>query len=395
MQDHRIPGTVWQRRDKDGNLTDRWTGQLPDSRGRGSKTFDSEAEANQWLLLEDSRYNLGIIVGTGVTAVGTTLTDLIGQWLGDHAMEDTTRTGYRILIDRFIVGSDIGGMPMSDLRPLHVTMLVKSTPMNWTRKQFAKILRTFFKWAAANDFTGKDLYVQSDVDQVLKKLRPVLQEKRRPETDAVWEPKEFRRLLEHESDPVYRDVWCFYACTGGRRGEGVGLRRSALFLDEGWCWVQDNVTPVGDELFHQKRPKNGARRKAFLAPTMVELLGLRLADQDAYRQRSATWVKDDYVFDRRQGRSRKRLLTPGTHLLPQTVTQRFNRLTKQCGLPLIGGPHGLRRTYATIIDDAGYTKRERQAAMGHTPDYVDNYVKVLEAKLREIANVVTRTLFDL
>lgn len=395
MKDRQIPGTVWQRSDKAGNPTDRWTAQVPPSRGRGSQTFDTEAQAWNWLIQQDALHIVGAVVGTNVVPAVSTLADVVNQWLKDHAMEETTREGYRIIVDRFIPRSAIGRMPITDVLPLHITKLLESAPENWTRSQFAKILRTFCDWAEANDFTGKNLYRRSNAANLLKRLTPILQENRRPETDTVWEPKEFRRFLEHERDPVYRDLWCVYACTGARRGEGIGLRRSVLFLDQGWCWLADNVTPVGVELFHKKRPKNGKRRKAFLAPTMVDILGLRVADQDAYQQRCATWIDDDYVFDRRQGRSRKRPLVPGTHLLPQTVTQRFNRLSDQCGLPRLRGPHGLRSTVATIIDDAGYKKRERQEYLGHTPDYVDNYVKVPESVLREIANTVTDVLFDL
>ena len=84
------------------------------------------------------------------------------------------------------------------------------------------------------------------------------------------------------------------------------------------------------------------------------------------------------------------------------VTQRFNRHAKECGLDNLGGPHGLRRTLATLMASKAFVKGlelSESAAkslridhLGHSPDVADGYVKTKESMMHAAARQI-RKLF--
>lgn len=350
--------------------------------GRRSKMHDTEVDAWLWLQAEVAKRTLGISDSAADRiSVGT----LIDRWLTIHTLKETSRIDYRIRIDKHIKGHALGSIPIGDVRGMDIDEALSATPMNWTRIHVAKILGPFFNWAENNRFTVGNPYRQSQATRMCQLVYRTVE--RRESSDTVWTPEQFVMFVEHESDPVYRDFWMFVAATGARRGESIGARWSNVHIVEGWCWLADNITTAGNEIIHSDTPKNWKRRKAYFGPVIGKMLLARRDEQDAYRlscprSRGTTWASD-WVFDRRRGKGPR--FFPGVHLAPATVTQRFNRQTAELGLPHLAGPHGLRRTFATIAETEGFRPAVLTAAMGHTPNIHGLYPKAAETDMHALA----------
>jgi len=384
MHDRHLNASIYQK------PNGKWVAQLPPSLGKRTKTVTTEPEAKQWVREQYAKLWLGHDGDTPDRNVR--LGELIMKWLESKVLAGSTREDYRIRLNKYVVDHPLGHSPIGELRPHHVDILVKGTPENWTRIHLAKILSKFFDWCDANDYTSKNLYARSSETPRLVKnaYRIVRNENRQESTDTVWEPKDFVRFLEHEPDPVYRALWMFIAVTGVRRGEAIGLLWTNVDLDGGWAWIADNVTTGGSEIFHGKRPKNQVRRKVYFDQFTAAILRNLKIDQDVFRQTHESWV-GDFVFDRRRGWGKA--YEPGIHLAPATVTQRFVRHAGECGLPNIGGPHGLRRTLATLMENNDFSKSLRIDFLGHTPDVADGYVKTKESMMHAAARRISELFF--
>jgi integrase len=353
---------------------------------RRSKTHDTEAEAWDWLGQEDAKRILGIV--SDVEASRDTVSQLIDRWLAGHAtLAETTRIDYKVRIDKHIKGHPLGSIRAMDVRGMHVTECLKATPENWTRIHVGKILSTFFTWTDDNHLTWGNPYRQSQGRNMLKAVGRITDP--RDGTSNTWTPEQFVTFVAHDGDPVYRDFWVFLAATGARRGEGIGLRWANVNAVEGWCWLADNVTTAGREVIRSVMPKNGTRRKAYFGPVIGKMLLARHDEQSAYlAARGCT--PTEWVFDRRRGKGPR--FFPGVHLAPMTVTERFNRHTAELGLPSLSGPHGLRRTFATLIEIEGFRPSVVTAAMGHRPDMTGRYTKATDEDMRDVAERLTDLL---
>lgn len=357
----------------------RFVAQLPRTLGRRAKLFDTEDAAWEWLTIEQAKKTLGLLDATEVQRL--TVSELVDVWLASHqSLKPTTRIDYTIRIDKHIKAHPIGKLPVDMIRGMHVDKCLSDCPPNWTRIHVAKILSAFFDWAEANQFVVGNPYRQSQAKRMCQIVYRA--HERKDSTDNVWTPEQLVTFIEHESCPVFRCYWIFVAATGARRGEAIGLTWDNTFPEAGWAWLADNITTAGNEIIEDETPKTHKRRKAYFGPVVGQLLVAHKAEQDAYKAQFPEW-RGNWVFDRRRGKGKR--FYPGVYLAPATVTQRFNRQAADLGLPPLAGPHGLRRTFATIAEREEFRPSVRTAAMGHTPDITGRYTKASEADMQALA----------
>lgn len=340
-------GSISTRQGATGNT--KYLAQLPPSMGRKSKTFDTLEQAQAWLGTQtQADKDLGSM----------SLSEALEAWLSTAAIKATVRKAYGNLGTRH-VNPSIGSSKLTDVSPADIDRVMAATPANSTRGKVGKVLGGLFRWALAHGHVETDPYSRSQAQRLVKLAG--LQVQPRPSADNTWSIEELRYFLEAEADDTYRLLWLFFAITGARRGEAVGLTWEQTNLDQSYVWLQENVTAVSGQIIIEARPKNWQRRRAYIGTRMVEALrGL---------PRESRWV-----FSR-----------SGLHLSPEAVTGKLTRLTNHLGLPLLGGPHGLRRTFATLADLMGVRERVVQQALGHAPNVTQRYQKVSEAELVELA----------
>ncbi|MBY5163570.1 tyrosine-type recombinase/integrase [Salsipaludibacter albus] len=98
---------------------------------------------------------------------------------------------------------------------------------------------------------------------------------------------------------------------------------------------------------------------------LLDLLHEHRIRQDGQRRRlGPVWQDSDLVFTNGMGR----------YLYPDDVSTKFSRLAHECGLPHIGGPHGLRHSLASALDANGSGLATISALLGHASTAVTSRV---------------------
>lgn len=298
---------------------------------------------------------------------GLSVSEALDQWLSGAVLKDSVRLSYRRTYDRHILPA-IGRQEIININPDQVDRVLKPVPMNKTMLQVAGVLSGLLSWAADNGHIAVNPYSRSSAKRLIRLAE--LQVEPRDFVDITWSAHQVAEFIRAEDDPMYQDLWWMYATTGVRRGEALGLTSTSVeSLEHGWVWISENVTSIAGKMTIEPRPKSWQRRKAYVGPQLQERLILSC---------SASKSRSGYVFPLPKSRGRE-------PLKPDTTTRVFNRLARRLGLPHIGGPHGLRRTFATLADHMGTRERVVQQALGHAPNMTQRYQKVSEAELVALA----------
>lgn len=97
------------------------------------------------------------------------------------------------------------------------------------------------------------------------------------------------------------------------------------------------------------------------------------------------WEDGDLIFANAWGR----------YVYPDYVSTKFARYAEQCGLPHIGGPHGLRHSLASALDANGNGLATIGALLGHASTAVTSkvYTHMLKGADRAAVDEHAATLF--
>lgn len=104
------------------------------------------------------------------------------------------------------------------------------------------------------------------------------------------------------------------------------------------------------------------------------------------RSSGASWIDDGLVFPNPWGR----------FLYPDYVSTKFARYAERCGLPHIGGPHGLRHSLASALDAGGSGLVTISALLGHASTAVTSkvYTHMLKGADRTAVDTHAQALFQ-
>ena len=341
------PGTVTARATKRGTV---YVAQLPPSRrqGRGhgdSKSFDVLADAWTWLKRDAARAEL---YGARPDRAGRMpLRDAMPIWIDGLAVEENTRAFYRQNLQP-TWEHRLAATSVADLSPAILEALLNARNIGHTRNRVGDHLRAFCAWATANDLIDRDPWLRStEVEKIKRKAK--LYAKRRASTGKAWTVSEAREVLRAlrfgaYGRDVYFAVFAYILVTGARRGEALGLAWATV--DGHTAKAERNRTLAAGRIFTRDRPKNHVVRDTFYGPNLAEIL-------DGLRPRVVR--PDGYVFRTADGEPHS----------PDAVSAAVASIARVLGLPHIGGTHGLRRTFATALDEAGCPERVREALLGH------------------------------
>jgi integrase len=162
-------------------------------------------------------------------------------------------------------------------------------------------------------------------------------------------------LTEAWKDPEWGTFLWLAMTTGARRGELCALRRRHVDLDGAVLIIEMSVGGRRSAT-RQKDTKTHQMRRIALDRETVEILREHIANQDdRVRQLGVKTPRDPFLFS----------LDPdcGTPLLPDSVSQRFDRLTAR--LDVDTSLHKLRHYNATELIGAGVDVRTVAGRLGH------------------------------
>jgi len=177
----------------------------------------------------------------------------------------------------------------------------------------------------------------------------------RPRT-RVWTPEQLHRFLDLAADSPLYVLWLFYAFTGVRRGEALGLRWEDVDLVEGRAAITQAVVPVDHALvFSEPKTDKGRRAVDLDEMTVAALKKHRRQQLEQRMAMGSAYVDQDLVFAR----------SDGSPIHPEYVSRTFSKLVGKLGLPAIR-LHDLRHTHATLLLIAGVATRVVGDGLGHS-----------------------------
>ena len=196
---------------------------------------------------------------------------------------------------------------------------------------------------------------------------------------VVWDPQQVRTFLAGARDDPLYELWLFYALTGVRRGEALGLRWSDVDLEGRWVSIRRALVMVDHQPWlGETKTARGRRTMAIDSHLAAALTGLRRRQEAAGRGRP-----EDVVFARPDGSS----------LHPDQVTRWFQDLSQRIGLPRTR-LHALRHAHASAGLAAGVDIKIMSVRLGHSRISMtaDVYQHVVPSIDREAAGRLAQVL---
>lgn len=285
-----------------------------------------------------------------------TVAEFLDEWLKavDGRMRPSTWSSYRDYRDAY-VNPVIGRTALQDLTPVRINLLyshllaewrvrkAKGTPRGLAPKTVRNVhvmlrraLRDAVKWGYLSRNPAEDAEP------------PAAHGRKR----KVWTAEQLRTFVEYVRDDRFFALWLLVVTTGLRRGELAGLREEDFDLKAA------RVTPavprvVVDGRAQASEPKTShGYRTLALDPVTVQ----------AVREHLKRWRKER----RAVGHVSPLLFCwpDGNPVHPQTITDRFFRLSREAGLPFIR-LHDVRHSYATAALKAGVHPKIVSERLGH------------------------------
>ena len=354
-------------------------------------------------------------------AAAPTVAAYLTEWVATIDVQETTRRGYQSHV-RFHLIPHLGQLTLDKVRPRHVRAMfaaiearnteirqAKASPdpqvragvkrQQPTSKSSQQLIRATLR-KALNDaiadgiITGPNpaALVQVKGDRAL----PIVWEPERiaawrstgkvPGPVMVWPDHLVAAFLDYAADhaPDLYPMFQFIAYRGPRRGEACGLLEAEVRLAKKETSIVNQLTMHGSTPV-QKPPKSrAANRDLILDDVTTDVL--RAYHARKAQQRIAAgpaWPHTGLFFVRPDGRPWN----------PNSVSQRFRRLTRRAGLPPIR-LHDLRHGAATLALAAGVDVKVVQEQLGHSTSTLtrDTYQSVVRQLHRRAADAVAKTI---
>jgi integrase len=207
----------------------------------------------------------------------------------------------------------------------------------------------------------------------------------------VWTPEQIRAFIESQPEYPYRTLLAFVALQATRRGETIGTRWAGFNPAKRLIRVRTNITWTDTSVI-EDTPKGGKRRRVLLDDMVIEMLEGHRIHQAREKAQWDTWDSNDWIFTRRR-HHRASEWWPGAHMIPTTITSRVGYGAKKLGFPILG-PHGLRRSWATIAERLGVPRKVRRDVLGHSGDTMtERYSRSSAEEIREGLATVRQAIF--
>jgi integrase len=285
-----------------------------------------------------------------------TVQSFLEEWLTavDGRMRPSTWSSYRDYRDAY-VNPVIGATALQDLSPVRLNLL------------YSHLLA---QGRVKKGVTLSEGLAPKTVRNVHVMLRRALRDAvrwgylpRNPAEDAeppavrttkrsVWTADQLRAFVEATRDDRFHALWLLVATTGLRRGELAGLRAEDVDVKAGRV-TASAARVVVDGRAQASEPKTAkGYRSLALDPVTTSALAKHLTSWRAEK--------------REVGHSSSLLFCwpDGSPLHPQTITDRFFRLSTAAGLPVIR-LHDVRHSYATAALRAGVHPKIVSERLGH------------------------------
>lgn len=288
----------------------------------------------------------------GVHVTDTTVGEYLDRWLqGKHKLRPSTRAAYEAHVETYIK-PHLGHVELLQLRAHHLDRCYaaiasgkRGRPISpSTVRRIHATLRS-----ALNSAVKRRLLPHNPTDQV--ELAP-----ERPKRPEPWTAHESATFLKSARPDRLYALYHLYLLGGLRRGEGIGLRWTAVDLGKRTLSVVEQITSVRNEA-HVGEPKtrHGVRRVRLDEFTVAVLAEHRSAQEAERTSWGLQPVDAGLVFTKEDG----------SPLNPDFVTKHFYVLAQRAGLRRVR-LHDLRHTSASLALEAGVAMKVVSDRLGHS-----------------------------
>jgi integrase len=200
---------------------------------------------------------------------------------------------------------------------------------------------------------------------------------KRPAAAMVWTPEQAGAFLDAAADDELYAIWHLVAFRGLRRSEVLGLSWSDVDLDRRTVTVREARVQVGrDVVAGDTKSDTSARTVSLDAGTLEVLRQHRRRQSELRLLLGSAWVDTGLAFTK----------ADGSALVPDSVSQRFDRLVIRSGLPPVR-LHDLRHLAASLTYRATKDLKLTSQMLGHSSTAITEqvYTSVFEDVEREAA----------
>lgn len=321
---------------------------------------------------------------------------------GDETMAESTKAGYRALLNRRI-NDKLGKVYVQDLtprqirdfykflekddaRPAHKVSKDAEKPQPKTRSKTGKLSGTSRKHyhqflSAVLNFAVRSGYIMINP---ITAVDPPRQDTKESEFLEGADVAKLMEVLENYSDPMWRAFFTLDLFSSCRPGELIALN---------WSDLTDNILTIragsnhikGKGTIRTDRPKTKASiRTIMLPPEAVQPLMKWKAAQAEQRLKCGNgWEEPDAMFTSETGR----------RLYISTPTHKWREIQQENSLkdvPL----YSLRHTGASLLIAAGCDVKEVSGRLGHsrTSTTLDTYTHLFEKAQQHTADVMSAAI---
>jgi len=284
-----------------------------------------------------------------------TMGEYLKVWLTDSItpnLAGNTTNLYAFLCKKHIIPA-LGNIPLVALKPQQLQRFYAEKKASGLSARTVQLLHVVIHKSLKN--ACKLGLISRNVAESIDPPKNVRHEMR------VMSEADLHLFLEMAYGTGYYALFYTLCFTGMRRNEALALRWSNVDLLLCQLSITQSMehfySAVDGERTRFKEPKTEkSRRLIALSPSTVGVLREHRESQEKRRQELGLPLitDDELVFSN----------WDGSPLLPDSVTQRWRRLARQCGLSGIT-PHSARHTHASLLLKQGVHAKIVQERLGH------------------------------
>lgn len=202
----------------------------------------------------------------------------------------------------------------------------------------------------------------------------------------VYDADEVQILLENVVDTDMEVPIALLVGLGLRRGEVLALKWQDVDFERGKVHIRRNMVRVGAEIIFKDPKTETSNREIEMPATLLKLLQRERKRYVANKLKIGSQFEDNDLIV---------CWDDGKLIKPDSLSQKFRRLTKEIGLKHIR-LHDLRHTNATLMLTYGVNPKVAQQRLGHASisTTMDIYSHVTDKVEKEAADKLDKGIFE-
>lgn len=260
----------------------------------------------------------------------------------------STKGLYETITRTHVIGSDLGAMRLSAIKPLHVEQWLVSLRSKGksesTVRQCYTVLRAILETAVRDELLGRN------------PAAAVTRPKAGHHEAQCLSPAQVRALIDASTTSRYGPLFELLVHTGMRRGEALALTWRDVDLKARMLRVRGTLSREDGVLVVTDTKTERSRRTVPLSASAIGVLEQLRERQATERARAGSaWHPTPYVFTTELGEPCD----------PRNALRALKACAMKAGLPAIG-LHTLRHSTASVMINAGVPLKHVSEILGHS-----------------------------